>query len=255
MIFKYIKFVLVSAFSLCSATVSSETLNFSPNDPWGPEGSAVFVGFNRTQQAYSSSIFSGPINISSVSYTVFQRYAPATTVGETTWLMSLSTSKHDLSIESQTSYSNGGLSNSFNENVGADAKTFGTLVLSGTYSHNQTITFDGSFNYDPSQGDLLIDIQLIEGDRPTAPNIIGIKWGGSNLNSAMLWGNSTTGPEHTCSPMNAGLSRGCGALFTQFEFTSISPVPEPSTYAMFMFGLSAIGIGLRRHPPKSLQAS
>lgn len=232
---------------LSAMGVSAATINFTPNDPWGPDGTVPFTGVKHTQQAYSSSIFSGPLNISSVSFTVWlSSVLPSVTpIGASNWLMTLSTSRNPLSISSQTTYSNGGLSNIFDNNVGADATAFNILTLSGTYTKYQQITFNGSFNYDPSAGDLLVDIKFVGGTLPTSPNIIPMKWGGSNLNSALIAGD-TSGPVYSCSPLSVGLSGGCGALYTQFQVGAPSSVPIPATYAMLLSGLGMMGVVARR---------
>jgi hypothetical protein len=180
-------------------------------------GDCTFACVQRYQQLYDASIFSGPAIVNSVSFFAFG----SSWTGASTWQMSLST----------TSKTFGGLSATFANNVGGDAALFDTKTFTGTPNPGDLITFSGSFAYDPSMGNLLVDIIRTAG--PGAG--VGLVSGNAPPLTDRAWAffNTTTAN---------GVNEGGYANRTQFE---LSAVPEPSTGLLVTFGLLGLG-GWRR---------
>jgi hypothetical protein len=105
------------------------------------------------QQVYSASLFSGPVTITGVSFFADPLTGDTGWSGTSSWQMSLSTSPNGP----------GSLSSTFASNVGADNAVFGSLTPTGNPSAGTLITFSGSFNYNPANGPLLIDLELVSG--------------------------------------------------------------------------------------------
>lgn len=101
---------------------------------------------DRYQQMYSASAFSGPISINSITF-YNTAYSPGTIV-EGTYIFRLSTSPLTVLTIDTTSFA---------ANVGADEALFALAFLSGPAYPSFTVS-GTSFAYDPSKGDLLMDI-------------------------------------------------------------------------------------------------
>jgi hypothetical protein len=108
-----------------------------------PFGGSYYVG-TRYQQVYNAAKFAGPMVIEEVSFfATFQggQFYP------TTYFLSLSTTDKPVN----------GLSTVFAENVGPDNTLIEAKALSGTMPTKWTFS-GGTFYYDPSLGNLLVDI-------------------------------------------------------------------------------------------------
>ena len=203
-----------------SAQVSATVVNAGASG----NGDCTFGCVWRYQQVYSASLFGGgPINISAVD---FFAYGSAVS-GSRSFTMSLSTSNNPV----------GGLSTTFASNVGANNAVFATSTFSGSYNLNDLFSFTGSFNYNPTAGDLLVDILSLDGGgggapysmASTAPGVYSRAYAFSSTVSAD--GNSNYD--------------GYGNR-TQFVFGPQSAsVPEPGTMALLGLGLLA-AFGARR---------
>jgi len=167
------------------------------------------------QQVYKSSLFTGG-NLQSIK---FFRDTDAGTLFSATF---------NLYVSTTTAAVNGLSTSNFDANRGANNTLFGTYALSG--SAPSVLTFTGAaFNYDPMQGNLLLDFRLSNvGALPTPPASFK-----SNFRDAAgafsRAHNFGTGFEDT-------------GLQTEFVFRPTTPtttVPEPTTFA-----LVAAGIGL-----------
>lgn len=179
----------------------------------------TFACVDRVQQVYDSSLFSGMTTINEVSF--FVADIPFTWNGST-WQMSLSTSPNTL----------GSLDPVFANNVGVDNAVFDTLTPTGSPAVNSLVTFAGSFTYDPSQGDLLVDIVRTAG--VSAP-VIGLYATNSPglLDRAYAFNSTVTA---------IGLNQDGYALHTRFDVTV---VPEPSSVALLGSAMIAVAT-LRR---------
>jgi hypothetical protein len=97
--------------------------------------------------------------------------------------------------------------------------------LSGRASPSFTITCN-AFNYNPSSGDLLLDI--------TIPNLSGSGFDNARIGDFPVL-NGFTGPV----PQQPALSKSNYGLVTQVDYT-VSAVPEPFTWAMMILGFFGI---------------
>jgi len=184
-----------------------------------------FSGFPGTeyQEAYAASNFSGPISITSVNFLLEPGYS-GTTLNSATYQVSFSTIAANIDDLSGTD---------LQSNLGEDDAVFSTVNLSGTAPATLTFT-GGPYLYDPSLGNLLLDIQISEvtssgsaafedgnGDGP--PGIVRY----SNLY------NGTTG----------------FGMVTEFGYSASKnlsnlDIPEPST--LILFGCGLAGLLVRR---------
>jgi hypothetical protein len=166
------------------------------------------------QQVYGASAFSGPITIDTVTFFPRPDAAADNNTGSFTLRFYL------------TSRSVDGLSTSPATNETVLLSSFGTFVPGTNY------TFTGnSFTYDPSLGNLLLDI--------TTPGAMSL--------SDSFYFSSSSGDAMS----NLYRSGGTGALTTSTNglvtrFSNAGAVPEPSTWAAMVFGFGAVGFGLRR---------
>ncbi|MEO7411463.1 MAG: PEPxxWA-CTERM sorting domain-containing protein [Sphingomicrobium sp.] len=215
----------------------------------GNSGSRNVLGFinvARLQQVYDADQFSqGAITITGVSFrTNGETFAglfgtPGTAFTRTTqgFQVQLST----------TSASADNLSTSFSANTGSNVVsviprsdvTYSTAAMSSngtTRDFDVTFNFLNAFVYDPSMGNLLLDLT---------------SFGGSNRSGATLDGQNVLG-DGTSSLFLQNGTGGNGATntfgyVTRFQTAAVTgAVPEPGTWAMMLLGFGAMGVSLRR---------
>jgi hypothetical protein len=133
-----------SSKNVAQALIAPTNFYLANSLPFGANGDGVY------QQVYSSSLFSGPIKITGLSFFIGEYTVPPN-VGfvSGTYAVSLST----------TSVAVGALDpNNMGANLGDDDKT----VFSGSLNGGMTIDVK-PFNYNPSQGNLLLTIEITNG--------------------------------------------------------------------------------------------
>jgi hypothetical protein len=141
---------------------------------------------------------------------------------------------------STTSAAVNGLNTTFASNVGADNVT----VFSGAWASSSAntggpprdfdivLTLTTSFFYNPSLGNLLLDVYNFNGGLTTQFDAVL----NSGVTSRMWAGN-----------VNAATGGGDpSALVTQFEYEEAGAVPEPATFAMLGAGLLAAVVARRK---------
>jgi hypothetical protein len=142
---KYFKQLFVVVFAVSSSALFGGSITVGANN--GGNGFPFGASGTRYQEAYSSSLFSGPITITGID---FFRSGASGTLGSGTYQLSLSTISGSVNSLSNVN---------FNSNLGANNAAFASTALSGTAPSVLSFT-GGPFSYDPSQGNLLLDSRL-----------------------------------------------------------------------------------------------
>jgi hypothetical protein len=138
------------------------------------------------------------------------------------------------------SYVNGsfsGITTNLAGNIGAGAQVFSTRVFSNVndvYDNvYNAVSFAGSFNYDPTQGDLLMRIVQ---SNPTGSNGGSFaSYSGPDLARAYQWMNFNSSSAHT----------GYG-ITAQFIGGPVSNSGVPAPGALALMGLGLLGVGAVR---------
>jgi hypothetical protein len=210
-------FALLLALGALCSLASAATITIGTNTA----GNAFPFDFpaysGEYQQVYTAASFLGPMQIRQITFFPFSVLTSITG----TYAISLSTTS--VGVSSLTTYAN---------NIGPDNALFFSGSVSGVLS------FSGvPFLYDPSHGNLLMDVHVI------IPN---------NTAGSLAAGCSTaTNREFNIggngSPVT-GLSTcpgGSNGLQTQFSTVS-STIPEPGTFMLLSIGLLGLGSTIRR---------
>jgi hypothetical protein len=166
------------------------------------------------QQVYGSSAFVGPITVGTVQFFPSAAWPLNSNSGSFTLTFYLTNAAVD------------GLSTNPSANETTLLSNFGTFVPGTNYS------FTGdAFTYDPSLGNLLLDITT-----PGAPNASNVLYFSSAKGDPMsnLYRSGGTG----------AFATGTNGLITRFS--EPNEVPEPTTWAMMLVGFGAIGFSMRR---------
>jgi hypothetical protein len=180
------------------------------------------------QQVYTSTAFSGPISITQLTfYQIFAaQFGGSTTVLDGNYQISLST----------TSAPVNGLSTNLASNIGADNTLFFNGNLGGMSVNPSLNITGGPFNYDPSKGNLLVDIFVT--NQANVPN-----GSGNGYNDADSTGSVTSRAYFLAGSTQFGNADSVG-LVTGFNVASI---PEPSGFVLAGTALIAgLGVSLRR---------
>lgn len=175
-------------------------------------------GTGRYQEVYSSSLFGGPVLITSLAFSPSDStlYSANVDLRMTTTMVGVGSLSPNLdsnfTVPLTTVYSNP----TFSENVTGGSETF-SLVF----------TFTNSFVYDPAQGNLLFDL-LISGQNVALP----FSRCGSGAILSRAWNTAGFGNN----------ADGVG-LRTLIGF---QPVPEPGSFVLLGSGLIVFATTLRR---------
>lgn len=242
-----------SAFLLGAALIASPALADTVVVPGGPgtaQGPAPlrFYGNSgsRVQQVYDSSFFSGPLQIDGLSFRAFPGAAPSgffsNSVSVSDILVRLSTT-----AVSANEASGSQPSATFASNLGADLTTVfsGPLTLTtaatgvGPQPFDYTINFDTAFMYDPSGGNLLLDVLI-----PVGATVSGGGFGFLTFDNANL---NNDGVRSILDINNGAAAQGfidTSAAITAFN-TTTGAVPEPATWALMIGGFMLTGSALR----------
>ena len=176
-------------------------------------------GTGRYQEIYSSSLFSGPVQITSLAFSpnADTFYSANVSLRMTTTTAAVGSLSPNLDsnfiIPLTTVYSNP----SFGENVTGGSETFSLIF-----------NFTTPFNYDPAQGNLLFDLLI------------------SNQNVSLAFSRSDDGPILSRAWNNVGYGNNADGVGLRTEIGYTSGVPEPSTLLMLGTGIAGLAGTLRR---------
>lgn len=214
--------VAAAAVALGTSPATADTVNYGTNTS---QQVSCAPGCTATvQYSFASSLFSTAGYIDSLTF--FLQPNAATPLS-----IFLSTAATQV----------GSMSSTLSANRGSDFASFydGTVAAGDAGAR----TFDGqSFFYDPSAGDLLLEIR---GD--------GLR----NLTSAVSY---TPGQVQRVYTFNSFANKDSGivdsdaGLTTRFGFTPAA-VPEPGTWALMIAGFAAVGFAMRRGERRRLAAA
>ena len=213
-------------FALAGAAQATPLLIGTPNAGSGNSFPFTSSAGSRYQQVYAASSFSGTVTIGSITF--FNNELPGAIFQTGDYAFTFSTSNFTVNNLDTAN---------LNNNPGADAALFASLNLSGATGAQFTVTAGtgggAAFVYDPSAGDLLVDI--------VRSNPAGA---GSGFLDAMNEG-TAGGLFSRAHDFGTGFQN--WGLVTEFDITTASvSVPEPAALALFGFGLAGLGYARRR---------
>jgi hypothetical protein len=199
----------------CSVFGSSLTIGTDNAANAFPFGGPFFGNAGTDyQEAYASSDFSSPMLISGIDFFLANGFSGGLYAG--TYTLTLSVISSDIGSLSATN---------LGSNIGSDNTLFESVALSGAAPG--TLSFTGTpFLYDPSKGNLLLNISIT---------------GGSGGTGVAFQDNGGTGTS-VARYQNFGINNGDGwGLVTRFDSASAVPsVPEPGMLSLLCCGLGAV---------------
>ena len=242
-----------------NAAVEGEISNFYPfaidiDDPDNDLFNANPLTSQRYQQVYAGSLFGGytaPLAIERISFRPDSVYGGAFTATLPNIQISLSTTPRTMAE----------LTDVFAENVGSDETIIvnGALTLSSSFTGpaGGPMDFDihidlaTPFNYDPSLGNLVMDVWNYKGvvDDPPLSMVFDAEWKNPDIYRIYTgYSVSAGGYLDTVNDSTGLFAPGAMGLVTQFTFTpaGVEPVPVPGAALLGVLGLSCAGWRLRR---------
>lgn len=214
--------------ALAAGLASTASAQVTVGVPTAGEGNCVPIGcsnlgFLRYQQAYNASAFSGPMNIGSFSFFHRQLQPGQGSYADGTYNFYFTTT---------TKTPNTLNSNPLGNFTSGSPQFFATVVLLNASAVSPLFTVTGTpYNYDPSLGNLLMDVRMVYG-----------AGGPLVFNDVDRSGSGAVGRYY--GGMTSGATDNLG-LVTQFD-SAPSTVPEPSSIILVAAGLAGVVAFSRR---------
>jgi hypothetical protein len=210
-----------AALSPAQAGVIVGTTDTNPNHsnsaPFGSLQSGFFY-----QQVYDDSAFSGALNINQLTF--YNKVLPGGSPVPGAFQIYLQTTAQQV----------GGIAVNFPDVSGATLVFDGAIpALSGG---RLDFSLSQSFNYDPSLGNLLLIVRDFNFGSPASPMFLD-----SDTTNTVTSSRQYSGPNGPSGNLKTGLITG---------FNDVVAVPEPSSWAIAIFGLAGIGFLAYRRKPK-----
>jgi len=215
-------FALFAALFFTAPALADVTVGTQYDGGCYPFSCFTHDGGTTYQQVYSAGSFSGPVSISGLSFQDY--YSSSSDMGDATL-------KIDFYLTSKNPF---GLSSNLASNRGSLIGTLGTFNVAGP-APSPLLTINGNaFNYDPSWGNLLMQVSVL---------------GFTRTACCGYW--YTDAPEYLGGVTSAAVNGTYGynnynGLVTTFKTSAISAVPEPALWAMMVAGFGVVGGSLRR---------
>ena len=209
----------------CPLSYGNSILIGAPADPaYGnciPLGCTSFGPSTVYQQVYSSTNFSGPLLIKTLTF--YNTVSPGGTIVSSDYTFSLST----------TTAAVNGLSSNWASNLGADKQVFWQGTLGGTVDGSLNIV-GTPFDYKPSAGNLLLEIRRVPPNGDGSASLGGgVAFNARNGTGTGAFSRISDYYNYT----NTGYNNNSG-LITGFSDTTA--VPEPGTLVLFSAGLAGL---------------
>jgi hypothetical protein len=204
-------FVLIAPIPLAKAQTVVAGGTGTPNAyPFGNFPAGQYAAGSQYQQIYSSADFSGPVTITGIAFASASTSTPGTNVYN--FNIGLGTTSSTPANPSSTFASNGTTTQVFSGPL--------TAPLTATGNFDLTIPLTTPFSYNPSQGNLLLDVVLNSNTTGTTTYFVS-----GNANDV--------GRVYQASGIGAATAAGDSGLETEFV---VIAVPEPSTSGSIAMG-------------------
>jgi PEP-CTERM motif len=222
--------VLFGFLVVCSGSAIAQTVTAENGPHAGWNVIPLSFGAGRYQQVYASSLFSAPVNITSVAFSTDVEYVYSA----------------DIALRfTTTSIALGGLSSDLDSNFSIpltsvlSTASFSQTIAGGSEAFGLTFDFASTpFAFNPASGNLLMD--LVIGNQVMSPTDYPAFF-------AFSTGDGSASVYSRAWNIDAFAQGSDGwGLRTQFGYASVAAVPEPETYAMLLAGLGLLGFVARR---------
>jgi len=213
-----------------TASAASVTVGNGDDGNCYPFACAARDGVTQYQEQYNRTAFTGPLTFNALRFNQNVDYGPNNLVPFSP-LMDSATYSVSFYLSNPGF---GSLGEDLEANKGAFLGNFGSFTLGGNIPSVLSL-YGQTLNYDPSQGDLLMNVGI--------SNVTATQGDYANFFNADSTSNVVSRAWTGTQDGAYGASR--DALQTTFDLV-VSAAPEPATWAMMILGFGVAGISLRR---------